>query len=79
MDSNKRGGLTMAENKMAQVAAMFGKKLGEKFTAVIWDEMQKCKFTYEGLKVKALDGDWHKSDNWLRCLLIGEAKIVEDK
>jgi hypothetical protein len=64
-------------NRMADVAQMFGKKLGEEFTAVSWDEMKKCKFTDEGLKVKYLDGDWHKSDGWLRCLLIGEAVIVE--
>lgn len=67
------------KNKMEQVAAMFGKSLGEEFTAVIWDVMQKWKFTDEGLKVKYLDGDWHKSDSLLRCLLTGEAKIVEDE
>ena len=71
--------MKMAENKMEQVAAMFGKKLWEEFTVVIWDVMQKCKFTDAGLKVKYPDGDWHKSDNWLRCLLIGEAEIVEDE
>ena len=69
----------MASNKMAQVAALFGKTLGEEFTVVIWDGMGKCKFTDEGLKIKYPEGYWHKSDNWLRCLLIGEAMIVENE
>lgn len=66
------------ENKMAFVAALFGRSLGEEFTAVIWDVMQKWNFTDEGLKVKYLDGDWHKSDSLLRCLLTGEAEIMEE-
>ena len=66
-------------NRMADVAALFGKNLNEEFTAVIWDAMQKCKFTDEGLEAKSLDGKWYKSDNWLRCLLIGEAVIVDDQ
>ncbi len=67
------------QNKMEQVAALFGKKLGEEFTAVIYDEVMSCKFSHNGLKIKTPDG-WHTSNGgWLSCLLIGEAKIVEVK
>jgi hypothetical protein len=66
----------MAENKMAQVAAMFSKKLGEEFEAVIYDAVMQCKFTHNGLKIKMSDG-WHTTNGgWLSCLLTGEAKIV---
>ena len=69
----------MAENKMAQLAKMFGKKLGEEFTAVIYDEVMQCKFSHNGLKIKMSDG-WHTSNGgWLSCLLTGEAVIVEDE
>lgn len=43
----------MTENKMKQVAAMFGKKLNEGFVVRnIFDEYCKCIFTSEGLIVE---------------------------
>ena len=62
-------------NRMADVAALFNKKLGEEFTAVIWDSIMQCKFTHNGLKIEMPDG-WHTSNGWLSCLLTGEAVIV---
>ena len=64
-------------NRMADVAALFGKKLNEEFTAVIWDETRKCKFTHNGLKIEGIDS-WGVSNNWLGCLLTGEAVILDE-
>lgn len=69
----------MAENKIGQLAAMFGKKLDAEFMARLKDGFEiNCKFTNEGLKQEIVDGDWYENDNFLRRLLTGEAEIVED-
>jgi hypothetical protein len=68
----------MSENKMAEVAKLFGKKLGEEFTVknkykVEWH----CKFTKNGLMY--LDKtffDWQESGDYLlQYLLTGKAVI----
>lgn len=69
----------MAENKMEQVAALFGKKLDENFKAVIWDSIMECRFTNGGLEIKLDNGLYRNNGNWLSCLLTGEAEIVEDE
>lgn len=70
----------MAENKMTEVAKMFGKEMNEEFTARLKVGFEiNCKFTNEGLKQEIVDGDWYDNDNFLRRLLIGEAEIVEDE
>jgi len=69
----------MAENKMEQVAQMFGKKLNEDFKAVIWDSVMECRFTKGGLEIKQDNGLYRNNGNWLSCLLTGEAEIVECK
>lgn len=67
------------QNKMEAVAKLFGRELGEEFTAVIYDAVMQCKFTHNGLKIKMSDG-WHTTNGgWLSCLLTGEAEIVEDE
>lgn len=66
------------QNRMAQVAQMFGKELGEGFTAVIYDVVSVCKFTHNGLKIKLDNGRWYLNNGWLACLLTGEAEIVKD-
>lgn len=66
-------------NHMAEVAKLFGKKLGEEFTAVIYDTVSACKFTHNGLQIKLDYGRWYLNSGWLVCLLTGEAKIVEDE
>lgn len=75
----------MAENKMAEVAAMFGKKLGEPFEVGICGELKskrhKCKLTEGGLY--EWYEDWQKwvfdPEDILHDLLTGEAEIVEDE
>ena len=72
-------GLMMAENKMEQVAALFGKKLGEPFTVYV--PFHKCKneamFDAHGLSIKSY-GEWHYDSDYLMWLLTGDAKIVEE-
>ena len=70
----------MAKNKMEQVAAMFGKKLGEEFMARLKVGFEiNCKFTNEGLKQEIFDDGWYDNDSFLRRLLTGEAEIVEEE
>lgn len=71
----------MTENKMEQVAAMFGKKLGEMFT-VKWgspDFMFDCRFDEYGLYVLSVPpfSDYF-SERLLYDLLKGRAVIVDD-
>ena len=71
----------MAENKMEQVAAMFGKALGEEFTVKhneIYDgKRNKAKFTEKGFYVFKRRV-WNE-DLWIFFkLLTGEAVIVDD-
>ena len=69
----------MAENKMEQVAAMFGKKLGEEFTVKYqvskykWYIVDNLAFTDRGLTYYG-----KYKDAILRQLLTGQAVIVKD-
>lgn len=67
-------------NKMEQVAALFGKKLGEEFWArIVGNKFEiKCKFTANGFKQTVVDGVWHDNDAFFSLLLIGKAEIVEN-
>ena len=70
----------MAENKMADVAHLFGKELGEEFTLLSkYKDKIDCKFTKRGLMY--LDKnffDWQVSgDILLTDLLTGKAVIVD--
>ncbi len=71
----------MVENKMADVAALFGKKLGEMFT-VKWgspDFMFDCRFDEYGLYVLSEPPfSDHFSQRLLYDLLKGRAVIVDD-
>jgi hypothetical protein len=71
----------MAENKMAQVAQMFGKELGEEFYARLDGNKCeiKCRFTKNGLEQSIVDGLWNDNDRFFKLLLIGRAEIVEDE
>ena len=71
----------MAENRMEQVAALFGKKLGEEFfvesSEILGVEKCKAKFTEDGFLMfrRIL---WLE-DSWVFCkLLEGTAVIVDD-
>lgn len=69
----------MAENKMKQVAAMFGKKLGEKFRLEAKTECPSnyvVRFTKDGIEAISIWGDWRKSNSLLVFLLTGKAEII---
>lgn len=72
----------MAENKMEQVAALFGKKLGEEFTMSLRKDKYKAKFDNErGLifhENPPYKPVWSTNSAFLRLLLTGEAVIVDD-
>ena len=79
----------MAENKMEQVAAMFGKKLGEKFKIYRVAQRDRReivhgKFTERGLLTTCClaledDYDFERNDLIMRQLLTGKAKIADEK
>jgi hypothetical protein len=66
----------MPENKMAEVAGLFGKKLNEEFKICYKNENYTAYFRNEGLRVRGLFClTW---DNALVALLTGRAVIVND-
>lgn len=79
----------MAENKMEEVAAMFGKELGEKFKIYRIAQRDRCeiingKFTERGLLTTCClsledDYDFDRNDLIMRQLLTGKAEIVEEQ
>ena len=64
----------MVENKMAEVAALFGKKLGEEFTV----KNQRSIYYHLAFTDKGLTVFGNNKDTTLRQLLTGEAVIVDD-
>ena len=68
----------MTENKMSQVAALFGKKLNEEFRIT-----RVVRFGANGLEVPSYgwtpSGWIEEEDGLLEQLLSGEAEIVEDE
>ena len=73
--------LTMAENKMEQVAAMFGKKLNEEFKIITpQGRIRTVKFTAEyGLMYyDRIEREWNKNFVYLNFLCEGKAVIVDD-
>lgn len=69
----------MAENKMAQVAKLFGKKMNEEFTIQLANNMRRVAyFSEKGLHI---NGTWHfvVSDTALKELLTGMGEIVGDE
>lgn len=70
----------MAENKMEQVAALFGRKLGEEFKMKVFTgRVWIAKFTSKGLKHCHNDSEWLRANDYLNDLLTGEAEIVDAK
>lgn len=66
----------MAENKMAEVAWLFGKKLNEEFKIIYKGENYIAYFRNEGLRVRGLFClTW---DNALVALLTGRAVIINE-
>lgn len=70
----------MNENKMEQVAALFGKKLGERFTVERHGERFDCKFTNCGFdSYGAYENPYLSFDAFiLQELLTGTVVIVND-
>ena len=69
----------MAENKMEQVAAIFGKKLNEEFVVRLGNRRERMAyFAGKGLYVLGTTR-FVISDTALKELLTGQAEIVEDE
>jgi hypothetical protein len=70
----------MAENKMEQVAQMFGKKLGERFSIIRYGKRYDARFLERGFEVYGLENPYVDMDAFvLENLLTGRAEIVEDE
>ena len=74
----------MAENKIEQVAQMFGKKLNEPFKIIRETrgkrtEALEAKFNESGLMTRPFVGTFWNNDIVLRQLMTGKAEIVEDE
>lgn len=71
----------MNENKMAEVAKMFGKELGERFTIRMDNEKIDAMFMLNGLLLMgAYENPYIDVDVFvLRDLLTGRAEIVRDE
>lgn len=69
----------MAENKMAEVAKLFGKKLNEPFKVRYLGEIITMEFTEDGLNHSSLISDCGiiDFDAW-NVLIIGYAVIVDE-
>jgi hypothetical protein len=77
---NGRGKLTMAENKMAKVAQMFGKELKERFCIIRYGVRYDARFLERGFEVYGLENPYVDMDSFvLEDLLAGRAEIVEDE
>lgn len=68
----------MAENRMADVARLFGKKINEEFIVDFDGEIYDCKFTEEGFKSCFIgDSLYDDDESLLETLILGDAMIVE--
>ena len=68
------------QNKMEQVAQMFGKKLGERFTIIRYGVKYDARFLERGFEVYGLENPYVDMDSFvLMDLLTGWAEIVEDE
>ena len=67
----------MAENKMAEVAKLFGKKLGEEFVINDFDMKFKAKFEKDGMYHMVGKRQIPSCVKFER-LLLGRATIVDD-
>jgi hypothetical protein len=66
-------------NKMAEVAALFGKQLGEEFTVRYEDKVKKWKFDERGLLYHNVkENEWRKNYGYLDFLIRGKAVIINE-
>ena len=69
----------MAENKMADVAKLFGKKLDEEFIIAVRQVEYVALFSHDGLEIFDTSCDfWMVDYEILGDLLTGKAVIVDD-
>lgn len=70
----------IGENKMEQVAAMFGKKIGEDFI-VHWEAVDgRDRYSkYHFSKLGIIKGKNQSSAGMLTALLVGDAEIVKQE
>jgi hypothetical protein len=69
----------MAKNKMAEVAALFGKELGKRFTINFYNRLYDVSFDKHGLRVFSDEiFEDELSRLLLEGLIIGNAVIVND-
>lgn len=65
---------------MAQVAAMFGKKLRERFTIIRYGVKYDARFLERGFEAYGLENPYVDMDAFvLEDLLTGRAEIMEDE
>jgi hypothetical protein len=70
----------MADNKMEQVAAMFGKELKERFCIIRYGDRYDARFLERGFEVYGLENPYVDMDSFvLMDLLTGRVEIVEDE
>jgi hypothetical protein len=76
------GDIRMAENKMSQIAKMYGKKLGEEFKVkCTTGKIIQCRFSKKGLWYQEIDQwnhNWFITDMLIAQLIRGEAVIVDE-
>ena len=66
-------------NKMTDVAALFGKKLGEPFIVVWNDKKVRVMFDKQYLCILNFGYGWHTvQDEILRKLITGQVVIIDD-
>lgn len=69
----------MAENKMSQVAELFGKKLGERFTITRYGSRYDVRFLEHRFEVYGLENPYVDMESFvLMDLLNGDAEIMEE-
>lgn len=70
----------MAENKMEQVAKLFGKKLKERFCIIRYGDRYDARFLERGFEVYGLENPYVDMDSFvLMDLLTGRVEIVGDE
>lgn len=69
----------MAENKMAEVAAMFGKRLKERFTVNIRGTRYEARFLERGFEVYGVENPYVDIDAYVLFDLLAGYAEVEDE
>jgi len=71
----------MAENKMGQAAAMFGKQLNEPFLieSSVHKVAKQVRFTERGMEYfDDMRNKWYQTDGFLKEILTGQAVEIDE-